>query len=313
MSTKTLPRKKHKNKISTGSLVADAIIYSILALFTFIFAYPLYQVIICSISDPSIVAMKNGLMFWPEGVHFEAYKIVLQNKNLLTGLKNTLLYMTLGTTISFFLTCMTAYPLIIPDLWGKRAIMFYFTLTMYFGGGMIPYFILINKLGWMNTIWVMIIPGAVSGWNVIVRRTFYLSNIPNEIREAAQIDGAGHFRILFNIVIPLTMAINAMSIMFSCIGYWNMWLDPMIYMTDRSMYPLQSFLREILIDNSSMSLAGAAQSQSRLLTDNVHTKAAVNRLVKYANIVVSIVPILCVYPLAQKHFVKGAIVGSLKG
>lgn len=299
-----------KNRIRTGCVAADVCIYALLAVLSVIFLYPLYQVIVCSISDPAVVASKNSLMLVPEGIQFDAYQVVFHNKNIWTGFKNTLIYLVLGTSLQYLVTVITAYPLSIRNLAGKKWLMLYFTITMYFGGGIIPYFLLINRLGLMNSMWVLIIPQAVNVYNIIVMRTQFTS-LPGELKEAAIIDGAGDTRLLFSILLPLSGAVSAVLILFTAVGYWNMWFDPMIYLTKRSMYPIQSILREILIDNASISTAGRGGAQVKL-TRNAD-KAAVNALIKYANIVVCTVPVLCVYPFAQKYFVKGVMIGSLKG
>lgn len=305
-----IEKPKKKNHIRSGSLVADVIIYALLAFLSIIFIYPLYQVIVNSISDPAVVATRNGLLLWPTGIQFDAYRVVFRNKNLWTGFKNTLVYMVLGTSLQYFVTLITAYALSLKDLRFKKGLMIYFTVTMYFGGGIIPYFLLITRLGLMNSMWVLIIPQACNVWNIILMRTQFV-NLPGELKEAATIDGAGDVTMLFRIMLPLSGAVSAVLILFTAVGYWNMWFDPMIYLTKRSMYPLQSVMREILIDNAAVAKAGAAGSNVKINRDV--NQAAVNALIKYANIVVSTVPILCVYPFAQKYFVKGALVGSLKG
>lgn len=305
-----IEKPKKKNHIRSGSLVADVLIYALLAFLSIIFIYPLYQVIVNSISDPAVVATRNGLLLWPTGIQFDAYQVVFRNKNLWTGFKNTLVYMVLGTSLQYFVTLITAYALSLKDLRFKKGLMIYFTVTMYFGGGIIPYFLLITRLGLMNSMWVLIIPQACNVWNIILMRTQFV-NLPGELKEAATIDGAGDVTMLFRIMLPLSGAVSAVLILFTAVGYWNMWFDPMIYLTKRSMYPLQSVMREILIDNAAVAKAGAAGSNVKINRDV--NQAAVNALIKYANIVVSTVPILCVYPFAQKYFVKGALVGSLKG
>lgn len=299
-----------KNKIRNGSVVADIVIYTFMALLSFLFFYPLYQVLVNSISDPGLVATKNGLLLWPQGVHLDAYRVVFANKNIWIGFKNTVVYMALGTSFQYLITVLTAYPLSIKNLTFKKPILIYFTISMYFGGGLIPYFILINNLGLMNSMWVLIIPAGVNVYNMIIMRTQFV-NLPEELKEAAYIDGAGDGTILFRILLPLSTAVTAVLVLFTAVHYWNMWFDPMIYLTKREMYPIQSILREILIDNAAIGQAGRAGVQTKL-NRNVD-QAAVNALIKYATILVTTVPILVVYPFAQKYFVKGVMVGSLKG
>lgn len=300
---------KKFTKSSFGDLLLDAFIYGFLVLLAIICIYPLYQVIVVSISDPAIVMKNNGMMLIPKGIHFDAYKIVLSNHNLLTGFKNTLFYIVVGTSLVLFTTATGAYVLAKKNVMLKKPIMIYLTITMYFGGGLIPGYLLINNLHLMNTPWAILLPGAFSVWDIIIMRTQF-ANIPDALKEAAVIDGASDFTILTRILLPLSGAVIAVLVLFSAVGHWNEWFSPMLYLTERSKYPIQSVLREILIDNSSQMMAGAGKIQTRFDAKN---NAAAKTLVKYANIVVCTIPILVVYPFLQKYFVNGVIVGSLKG
>ena len=303
---------RNKNAIRNGSLFWDVVIYTFLGLLAIVFLYPLYQVFVCSISDPSTVMTKNSLVLFPVGVHWGAYEIVFNNPFILSGFKNTLLYMAIGTSLSFFMTLILAYPLSIPNLTGKKAVIIFFTIPMYFGGGLIPFYLLLTKMKMLNTIWVLTIPGCVSFWNSVIMRTQF-NSIPAGLREAAVIDGAGDGTILFRIMLPLSGAVSAVLILFSVVGFWNMWFEPMLYLTKRNMYPIQSVLREILIEETSTLTQGANRNgQVKLLRDNPDMRA-VNQLIKYSTIIVTTVPILCVYPFAQRYFVKGVMIGSLKG
>ncbi len=301
--------KKPRKKRSGGDIALDVFNYIMLTLLALICLFPLYQVAVVSVSDPLMVMKKNSMLFWPEGFHVEAYKIVFSNKNIGTGFLNTLFYITVGTVLVLFTTITTAYPLSKKNVMLKRPIMIYLTITMYFGGGIIPIYLLINKMGMMNTPWAILLPGAVSVWDIIIMRTQF-NNIPDGLTEAATIDGAGDFTILFRILVPLSGSVIAVLVLFSVVGYWNMWYEPMLYLTKRSAYPIQSVLREILIDSSAQIMAGAGKTQVKF--DAKSNKAA-ETLVKYATIVVCTVPILVVYPFLQKYFVKGVMVGSLKG
>ena len=300
---------KKFTKSSFGDLLLDAFIYGFLVLLAIICIYPLYQVIVVSVSDPAIVMKNNGMMLIPKGIHFDAYKIVLSNHNLLTGFKNTLFYIVVGTSLVLFTTATGAYVLSKKNVMLKKPIMIYLTITMYFGGGLIPGYLLINNLHLMNTPWAILLPGAFSVWDIIIMRTQF-ANIPDALKEAAVIDGASDFTILTRILLPLSGAVIAVLVLFSAVGHWNEWFSPMLYLTERSKYPIQSVLREILIDNSSQMMAGAGKIQTRFDAKN---NAAAKTLVKYANIVVCTIPILVVYPFLQKYFVNGVIVGSLKG
>ncbi len=300
--------KKHI-KSSPGDRALDAVIYILLILLAIICLYPLYQVVVVSISDPSIVMKKNGMLLLPQGIHFDAYQIVFSNKNIATGFKNTIFYIVVGTALQLLTTATGAYVLSKKNVMLKKPIMVYFTITMYFGGGIIPEFLLINQLHLMNTPWAILLPGAVSVWDIIIMRTQFV-NIPDGLKEVAMIDGASDFTILTRVLLPLSGAVIAVLVLFSAVGYWNMWYGPMLYLTERSQYPIQSVLREILIDNSTHMMAGAGKVQTRF---DVKTNAAAQTLVKYANIVVCTVPVLVIYPFLQKYFVKGVMVGSLKG
>lgn len=301
--------KKTRKRRSGGDIALDVFNYVMLTLLAFICLFPLYQVAVVSVSDPLVVMKKNGMLFWPEGFNVEAYKIVFSNKNIASGFLNTLFYITVGTVLVLFTTVTTAYPLSKKNAMLKRPIMIYLTITMYFGGGIIPIYLLINKMGMMNTPWAILLPGAVSVWDIIIMRTQF-NNIPDGLTEAATIDGAGDFTILFRILVPLSGSVIAVLVLFSVVGYWNMWYEPMLYLTKRSAYPIQSVLREILIDSNSQMMAGAGKTQVKF--DPKSSKAA-GTLIKYATIVVCTVPILVVYPFLQKYFVKGVMVGSLKG
>lgn len=300
--------KTYCKRRSAGDIALDVTNYVLLSLLALICLFPLYQVAVVSISDPLIVMQKNGMLFWPEGLNVDAYKIVFSNRNIATGFLNTLFYIVVGTGFRFLTTVTAAYTLSKRNLMLKRPIMVYFTVTMYFGGGIIPFFLLINKMGLMNTPWAILLPGAVSVWDIIIMRTQF-NNIPDGLKEAATIDGAGDFTILFRILIPLSGSVIAVLVLFSVVGYWNMWYEPMLYLTKRSMYPIQSVLREILIDSNAQMIAGAGQQ----VKHTGSTNAAAQTLIKYASIVVCTVPILLIYPFLQKYFVKGVMVGSLKG
>ena len=302
---------KHSNRIkkTSGDIVMDVVIYILLTLLALICLYPLYQVVVDSFSDPNIVMKKNGLLFKIEGFQVDAYKMVFSNKNIATGFKNSLFYIVAGTGIQFLTTVTAAYVLSKKGAMLKKPIMIFFAITMYFGGGLIPSFLLVNKMGLMDTCWAILLPGACNVWNIIIMRTQFV-NIPDGLKEVATIDGASDVTILFRILIPLSGAVIAVLVLFSAVGYWNMWYEPMIYLTKRSQYPIQSVLREILIDSNAQMMAGAGKTQIKLS----NTKdPAIQTLVKYANIVVCTIPILVVYPFAQKYFVKGVMVGSLKG
>lgn len=283
------------------------IVYCILILLTIAFIMPLYQVIIASISDPRVVIQEKGILWTPVKIHFEAYKLVFSNPNIVIGFKNTIIYLVFGTAYEYTITILSSFLLAKDKVLLKKPIMLYFIITLYFGGGLIPFYLLLNGLGLMDKRLALIIPYGVNVWNIIIMRTHFKS-IPKSLGEAAYIDGASDFWVLFRVFVPLSGAVSAVLILFTAVGYWNMWFEPMVFLKDRAKYPLQSMLREILIDNK-QAMAGAAKGQ---ISPGIRRSFFFETQVKYANIVVSTVPILVLYPFLQKYFVKGVMLGSLK-
>ena len=301
---------KKSRRFNIGNLILDVSIYSFLVIFAIMCVYPLWQIIVASISDPGIVMKKNGMIMFPQGIQFDAYKIVFSNNNISRGFANTIFYIFFGTLMQYFVTVLAAFTMAKKKVMLKKGIMIFFMIPMFFSGGLIPYFLLINNLGLMDSRWVLVIPYGCSIWNIIIMRTRF-NGIPDSLSEAAYIDGASDFRVLFSVMLPVSVAVSAVLILFSVVGYWNMWFEPMIYLSSRSKYPLQSILREILIDNNEQTLmTGGAEITSRISHNN---QSSFSNLVKYANIVIGTVPILCIYPFLQKYFVKGIMIGSLKG
>lgn len=301
--------KRAKHGIRHGSIAVDAAVNGLMLIALVLFLYPVYQIFVISISDPSAVYASRGVMLWPKGVHWEAYQVVLQNKNLIAGIRNALVYMGVGVGVQYLVTILAAYPLSLKGLPGKKAIWVYFMVTMYFNGGIVPMFLLISRLGMINTLWALTLPGAVNISNLIIMRTQFLT-VPDSLKDAARIDGANNLTLLFRVMLPLSAATSAVLVLFGVVAYWNMWYEPMIYMTKRSLYPIQSVLREILIDGASVAYAGRGRAQVKLTrTANGST---VQLLIKYAMIVVTTAPMLLIYPFVQKHFTKGVMLGSIK-
>ncbi|MDR2505226.1 MAG: carbohydrate ABC transporter permease [Oscillospiraceae bacterium] len=300
---------KKKRRASRGERALDITICAILFVLSLIFLYPLWQVIVASVSDPNVVMKKAGMILFPEGWQVDSYKIVFDNRNIKSGFANTVLYMLAGTGFQYLITLISGFSMSKKNAMLNKPLLFFMMFTMYFGGGLIPTYLLLNKIGLMNNWLVLILPHGVNVWNIIIMRT-HMQSIPDSLSEAAYIDGANDASILFKIIFPLSGAVSAVLILFTAVSYWNMWFEPMIYLTERNKYPLQSILREILINNDSNMLTGG-------LRNTQHIRQMKNQsfqtLVKYANIVVSTVPILVVYPFLQKYFIKGMLVGSLKG
>lgn len=268
------------------------------------------HVVFASVSDPVRLMNYNGIMWKPLGFTTEGYKIVFSDSRILTGYKNTLLYVGLGTLVNMVFTSMAAFTLSRRNLYFKKPIMILITITMFFGGGLIPWFLVVRELGMYNNLAAIIIPTAISTWNIILLRTGF-QQVPHELEEAAEIDGASQFFIFTQVVLPLSKAILAVILLYYLVGNWNSWFNPMILLKDRKKFPLQLFLREILILNEASS-GTAAGSMNTSVSTSVGT-TAYRELVKYSTIVVATVPIVLVYPFLQKHFMKGVFVGSIKG
>lgn len=271
-----------------------------------LFAWPLLFVVSASISDPN--AVWNGeVILFPVGVNLNGYREILRYKDILVGYKNTILYTVLGTAVNLVMTICAAYPLSRKDFLPRNLLMVLFMFTMYFSGGLIPTYLVVNELRLINTIWAMIIPSAVSIFNVIITRTYFEHNIPDSLREAAELDGANTLQFLLRIVLPLSAPIIAVMGLYYGVGHWNKFFDALIYLNDKKLYPLQMFLRDILIQQKmDMDMVGLDPAQ-------VEAKMRLSQTIKYGVIIVASVPVLCIYPFVQKHFVKGVMIGAIKG
>ena len=301
-----------KVKTKTGSVVGGsdrainiAMMIGIL-IFLVIIIYPLYYVVIASVSDPYAV-YAGKTFFLPSGFTLEGYVRVFQEKAIASGYLNSIFYTVLGTIIATALVVMTAYPLSRRELPGRKAIMIFFIITMYFTGGLIPTYLVVAKTGLLNTVWALILPGGVSVFNVIVARTYFESSIPQEMYEAATIDGCGQLKTFVKIVLPLSKPILAVMVIFAMVAFWNDWFTALIYMSDKDKYPLQLALRQILIQSQA-----SANAMSGM--DGGYAEAnRITELIKFASMVVGAVPMLIAYPFVQKYFEKGLMVGAVKG
>jgi putative aldouronate transport system permease protein len=290
----------------TGADRAFTIVnYVVLLLFLITVAYPLIYVVSASLSDPRDV-ISGRMWLWPVNFTLDGYRAVFDNSRIVTGFKNSAFYTIVGTAVSVALTILAAYPLSRKDLTGRAPITFLFLFTLLFGGGLIPTYLVVRETGLLNTRWALIIPTALSVYNLIITRTFFQVTIPDELLEAAQLDGVSDFRFLVDVVLPLSMPIIAVNALFYAVGQWNQYFNALIYLTDQDLFPLQLILREILVQNqvdlSKISdISQVAQRQN--LAD----------LLKYTLIVVASLPVLIIYPFVQRHFVRGVLIGSLKG
>lgn len=299
---KIMAAKINKAKIEDGRLF-NMIVY-ILAAFLFVLVlYPILFVVSASFSNPMEV-MSGKVVLWPKGFTLNAYAEVFKTDEVWTGYRNTILYTTIGTMLNLVLTTLAAYPLSRKDMPWRNAMMFMVTFTMLFQGGIIPTFLIIKGLGMVNTFWALIIPNAIATYNLIVMRTYFQTNIPWEMQEAAMIDGCSNTGILWRIILPLSKPIIAVMVLFYAVNHWNAYFNALIYLRDHNLYPLQLVLRGILVSNQSAIMDGSSDlTESLMLAEGM----------KYALIIIASLPVLIMYPLVQKHFVKGVMIGSVKG
>lgn len=297
--------QRGKRRMSKDDRIYYTVIHIILAILLISIIYPLIYIVSSSFSSPTAVSA-GRVILWPVDLSLEGYQAVFENKDVLTGYGNTIIYTVLGTLINVCFTMIAAYPLSSKKLPGKNFFMFLFTFTMIFNGGMIPTYILIRDLHMLDTIWALVIPGAISVYNLMIARTFVQSSIPLELYEAAQLDGCSDTRYFFSMVLPLSKAIIAVLVLFYAIGHWNAYFNAFLYLNDRAKFPLQLILREILIANSI--------NNSQIVDPEIAAaKQGMAELLKYSLILVSTVPVMCLYPFVQKYFVKGVMIGSVKG
>jgi multiple sugar transport system permease protein/putative aldouronate transport system permease protein len=268
-------------------------------------AYPLVYVLSSSLSSGEAVSAGRVLL-WPVDFSLRGYEAVFNHRNILSGYRNTLMYTAVGTVFNIAVTLICAYPLSRRDMQWKKFYMIIFVITMYFSGGLIPTYMVINNLGLINNFWVMVLPGLMGVYNMIVARTFIMSTIPLEVLESAQIDGCSDVHYFFRIVLPLSKAIIAVMALFYGVSHWNAYFNAMIYLSKPEMYPLQLILRQILVLNQ---VVMTDMMDPELIAANI----GMADLLKFSLIVVATLPILAIYPFAQKYFIKGIMVGSLKG
>ncbi|MCC2684651.1 MAG: carbohydrate transporter permease [Paenibacillaceae bacterium] len=284
----------------------NAINLLVLGLFFLTVLYPLIFIISSSISDADAV-VSGRVWLWPVGFSLEGYKAVFEYHKVWVGFANSLFYASVGTLFNVAVTILAAYPLSRKGLSGRNLIMFLFVFTMLFNGGLIPTYLLVKDIGLLNTRWALIIPEAMSVFNMIVMRTYFQTSIPHELLEASQIDGCNDFRFLWKIVLPLSAPILAVITLFYAVEHWNEYFNALIYLNDERKYPLQLFLRQVLIQNS------VDTTMLDLDIKQAKEMEGLKYLLKYGLIVVSSIPLIVAYPFVQKHFVKGLMIGSLKG
>ena len=288
---------------SVGGMIFDVFNHILLALVSLACIVPVLHTLFCSLSDPVLLARHSGIMLWPQGFSLKGYELVAGNRSILSGYLNTILYVVVGTALSILLTSMGAFVCSRRQFRLRRPMMLMIVFTMYFSGGLIPLYLVVKGLGLLDTRMAMILPSAISAWNLILLSTAF-SEVPVSLEESAKIDGANDFTVLFRIFIPVSRASIAVMLLLYAVGQWNSWFNAMIFLRSRDLYPLQLILKEILVQNDT-SVMSTIANQSEMDIYRL--------LVKYCTVIVSIVPIIIVYPFVQKHFVKGMMIGAVKG
>lgn len=298
--------KKRKKK-TAEDWILDSFIVVVLVLLCVVTLYPFWYVFVVSLSSPEGIAKAGGFMIWPQGFSLDAYKAVFQTSEVWTSFRNSVFYVVTGTAISVILTILLAYPMSKRELWGRKILMIMVSITMFFSGGLIPSYILITKvLNFNGTIWAMIIPGAISTYNMLMMRT-YFQGLPKELEESAQMDGANTLQTLVKIILPLSVPSIAVIALFYAVGMWNAWFSANLYLSrQRELWPMALYMREVLVQGNVNSLQGQMSGAASGGT------VQIAKSLKMATTIASTVPILVVYPFVQKYFTKGIMLGSLK-
>ncbi|MCR4622717.1 MAG: carbohydrate ABC transporter permease [Clostridiales bacterium] len=304
-----MENRHHALKRTRGDVIYDTIIFIILTFIFFIVAYPLYFVIISSISDP-IEVSAGKVVLTPVGFTWDGYTEVFKTKTVMRGFRNSLIITVMGTFINLLVTIPTSYALSRPDFTLKRPITLFYILTMFVGGGMMPTYVIVRDTGLLDTWWALILPGCLGVYNMIVARTFFKTNIPLELMEAAKLDGCGNTKFFIYVVLPLSGAITAILCLYYGVGHWNSYFSALIYIQKRELWPLQMELRNILVLNSNVQTKALMTEEELLEKKRLE---ALKEMMKYSLIIISSIPVLIIYPFVQKHFVKGVMIGSVKG
>jgi putative aldouronate transport system permease protein len=300
MKEQTVVRRQSDEKIF------DAVVSVLAVLIVVVVLYPLIFIVSASFSDPAAV-LNGEVLLLPKHITLAAYQSVFHNGEIWRGYANTILYTVVGTAFNLIMTTLAAYPLSRPDLPGRGFFMFFITLTMFFSGGLIPSYLLVKSLGMVNTMWALIIPGAIATYNLIIMRTYFQTSIPWELQEAANMDGCTNWKLLIYVILPLSRPIMAVMVLFYAVGHWNSYFNALIYIRDKDLYPLQIVLREILLISQGDSGDGGSSSTG------LESQVLLAESIKYVVIIISSLPVLVMYPFVQRHFVKGVLIGSLKG
>ncbi|HBG76436.1 MAG TPA: sugar ABC transporter permease [Clostridiales bacterium] len=297
-----------KYKETRSDRIFNGVNILILTLILIVSIYPIWFVLCASISDP--VAVNTGkMLIWPKGVTFSGYVSVFKDPNVLLGYRNTVFYTVFGTLINLAVTLPAAYALSRRDFVGNKFFTVVFLITMFFSGGLIPSYIVINNLHLVNTVWVLLLVGATGMTNILLSRTFFINSIPHEMEEAAQIDGCSNLKLFFGIILPLSKPIIAVMTLFFAVGHWNQYFTAMIYINDARLKPLQLVLRDILVESE---FNAKMIEQGVIDVGEIAERLRLQELIRYSLIVVATLPVMCIYPFIQKYFVKGIMIGAIK-
>ena len=297
---------KSLKRMSRGDVIFEVVNCFFLLLISVIILYPLIYVLSASFSDPMSVT-SGKMILWPVDVTLDNYAQVFKNRNIVLGFRNSLIIMICGTSLNLVLTILAAYPLSRRDLWGSGVLMKLITSTMFFSGALIPSYLLVSKtLGLMNNWLALILPGAISVYNMIIMRTYFMTSVPYELQESAEIDGCSQFGTLLRIILPLSGPVIAVIGLYYAVGHWNSYFNALLYINNEAMAPLQLYLRKVLTLNSSQNIL-------EMGADEAARQAMRAETIKYSVIVVSSIPMLIIYPFVQKFFVKGVMIGAIKG
>ncbi|MBQ4451909.1 MAG: carbohydrate ABC transporter permease [Clostridia bacterium] len=301
--------KKHKSsrmKLTASDIVFNIIVYAILIFALVAVAYPLINVVSASFSSAAAVSAGQVVLL-PVKPSLIAYKMVIGYKNIWIGYKNSLAYMVVGTVMALIMNVMAAFPLSRKEFVGRHVVTLILAITMYVHGGLVPTYLIISSLGLLDTFWVMVIPGATSVWHIIMIRTYFQNSIPDELYEASQLDGCSDFNYMIKVLLPLSGPIVAVIALYTAVGIWNSYFNALIYLTKQELYPLQLFLRNILTLGKNINIDEVEN------IEEIQDMIGLSNLMKYAVIVVASVPVMVIYPFVQRFFVKGVVVGSIKG
>lgn len=302
-----MKQKANKVRWSSNDQIFYTVVTVFLTLIALIVLYPIIYVVSCSFSSPDSI-MSGKVILWPVDFTLDGYNAVLGYKKVWIGFRNSIFYTVVGTLINMFMTIICAYPVSRKDMPGRNILMMMYSFTMIFGAGMIPNYLLVRDLKMLNTVWAILIPGAIGVYNMIIMRTYFMSSIPGELLEASKMDGCGDTKFLVSVVLPLSKPILAVVSMYYIVAHWNAYFKAFMYLSDENLYPLQIFLKEILV----ASKLEAAMLDDVLVTSSAST-SGLQYIVKYALIVVACLPMMIIFPFVQKHFVKGVMIGAVKG